>query len=400
MEVREKDLYMTMLSLCLNWSFMIIVFLGMGLAYFLNSKHEFAEASWDKSFVAESYDASVELNRDASAHIIESWNITSTKEGKYFSINMFNGGIVPDENNFITVNGKSYIQTNNSKINPGEYTFEHSGSSENVDLRFDGTGSMRVVCEYTIPDFLEKLDYNIQDSAGTRNGSAAAMIFRTSKDYSLLIKKASIRVFMKDEDLSQNAVYSSALGSSAEGFRGIAGFDGTQYRVETLEPLVNSSGRMKGIEIKLLLSTNHFNSLPEGYTPPKLSDLDFKARGYTGVIGGTLALISRIAAVSRFILAAAIALEFYRNWRWVWRKEMEITDAQLISEINLRHWKRHLLVTLVLAIALFIALILSLFTIPVSTIVFTMGASGFITCFIIINMIFGLITLRKIDRLV
>ena len=86
MEVREKDLYMTMLSLCLNWSFMIIVFLGMGLAYFLNSKHEFAEASWDKSFVAESYDASVELNRDASAHIIESWNITSTKEGKYFSI--------------------------------------------------------------------------------------------------------------------------------------------------------------------------------------------------------------------------------------------------------------------------------------------------------------------------
>ena len=79
---------------------------------------------------------------------------------------------------------------------------------------------------------------------------------------------------------------------------------------------------------------------------------------------------------------------------------MEITDAQLISEINLRHWKRHLLVTLVLAIALFIALILSLFTIPVSTIVFTIGAWGFITCFIIINMIFGLITLRKIDRLV
>ena len=79
---------------------------------------------------------------------------------------------------------------------------------------------------------------------------------------------------------------------------------------------------------------------------------------------------------------------------------MEITDAQLISEINLRHWKRHLLVTLVLAIALFIALILSLFTIPVSTIVFTMGASGFIACLIIINMIFGLRTLRKIDRLV
>ena len=42
MEVREKDLYMTMLSLCLNWSFTIIVFLGMGLAYFLNSKHESA----------------------------------------------------------------------------------------------------------------------------------------------------------------------------------------------------------------------------------------------------------------------------------------------------------------------------------------------------------------------
>ena len=73
MEVREKDLYMTMLSLCLNWSFMIIVFLGMGLAYFLNSKHEFAEASWDKSCVAESYDASVECecthNRILEHHI-------------------------------------------------------------------------------------------------------------------------------------------------------------------------------------------------------------------------------------------------------------------------------------------------------------------------------------------
>ena len=395
MEVREKDLYMTMLSLCLNWSFTIIVFLGMGLAYFLNSKHEFAEASWDKSCVAESYDASVELNRDASAHITESWNITSTKEGNYFSINMCNGGIVPDENNFITVNGKSYIQTNNSKINPGEYTFKHSGSSENVDLRFDGAGSMRVVCEYTIPDFLGKLEYSIQDSAESRIGSGAAMTFMTSKGYSLLIRKASVRVFMKDEDLSQNAVY-----SEAEGFHGIAGFDGTQYRVETLEPLVDYMGKMARIEIQLLLSTDHFNSLPEGYTPPKLSSLNFKPSRYLGVIGWTLALISRIAAVSRFILAAAIALEFYRNRRWVWRKEMEITDAQLISEINLRHWKRHLLVTLVLAIALFIALILSLFTVPVSTIVFTIGAPCFIACLIIIDMIFGLRTLRKIDRLV
>lgn len=392
MNRREKDLYMTILVFMIRWSIFAVVFFF--LSFFLAGKMK-EDTGLDKespigSPLIERLDVMIELNRDASAQITEMWQITTTKDKHYFAAPMNTGFVEQNADSFsLIVNGQAYRQVQHEKLSPGEFRISPEQSRE-VEWVFDGIGSMEAVFQYRVPGFV-----------GDWNGSGAAMTYRSAPGYPYRIEKATVRIFMDDEDLSRDALYSGACG-----FRGEAGFDGPVYRAETLKPLVRPPYSPRDcVEIQLLLSENHFDSLPEGYIPPEKADLHFDPndKGRTSVyqqpISLTLGRISRIAAIGSFILAAAIALQFAFNWYWVWRRKKDYTDLRLLSEINHRHWKRHFLVTMILAFALLGALILSLFCIPVQTLAVAILSPSFLAFLIAMSMAGGLSILSKINIL-
>ena len=115
-------------------------------------------------------------------------------------------------------------------------------------------------------------------------------------------------------------------------------------------------------------------------------------------VSWTLGTVSRIASVAALILGGAIVLQLGLNLYWVQSRKRDKADAPDISEINRRHWKRHLILTLILSIALLAALFLWHYSIGMH---FLLGLLplGIMTFIIGQAMILGLHLLSKTDKL-
>ena len=378
--MNQKDLYQYLLFFCVKWGIpvLVIIIMCVSAGSKLMTESGMNKPDWNEDYEIESMDSTVELAPDGSAVITDVWQFNAHRENAMCGVSLKTGNTALEVDSFsLSVNGQAFVETEDKKLHSGEFRLD----DDKVYWRYGDSGKLTAELKYRIPAFV-----------CDRNGSAA-LTFRSPRNYDHRIGKGTVSIGMEGKDLSRNAQF-----DGAGGFRGRAGFVGKAYRAETFKPLTSGDY----IEIQMLLPLESFDSLSP-YTGPDDS-FQFHSRRYHNIsvfqqpVSWTLGAVSRIASVAALILGGAIVLQLGFNLYWVQNRKRDAEDAPDRSEINRRHWKRHLILTLILSIALLAALILSLFSINV---VFLIGLLPlWIVVFIIGQaMILGLHLLSKTDKL-
>ena len=336
------------------------------------------EPDWNEDYEIRSMDSTVELAPDGSAVITDVWQFNARKENATFGVKLKTGNTALEVDSFsMSVNGQAFVETEDKKLHSGEFRLDN----DEVYWRYSDSGKLTAVLKYRIPAFV-----------CDRNGSAA-LTFKSPRNYGHRIGKGTVSIGMEGKDLSRNAQF-----SGAGGFRGRAGFVGTAYRAETFDCLTSKDY----MEIQLLLPLESFDSLSP-YTGPDDS-FQFHSRSYEILliyqkpVSWTLGTVSRIASVAALILGGAIVLQLGLNLYWVRSRKRDKADAPDRSEINRRHWKRHLILTLILSIALLSALFLWHYSIGMHFL-YGLLPLGIMTFIIGQAMILGLHLLSKTDKL-
>lgn len=377
--LNQKDLYQYLLHFCVKWGIPVLVIIIMsGVAGMkIMTQSGMNEPDWNEDYEIRSMDTTVELAPDGSAMFTDVWQFNARKENALFGVDLKTGNTALEVDSFsLSVNGQAFIGTENRKLRSGEFRLDNDAV-----YWYGGRGKLTAVLKYRIPAFV-----------CDRNGSAA-LTFKSPRNYGHRIGKGTVSIGMEGKNLSRYAQF-----DGAGGFRGRAGFVGKAYRAETFKPLTSGDY----IEIQMLLPLESFDSLSP-YTGPDDS-FQFHSRRWHNMsvfqqpVSWTLGTVSRIASVAALILGGAIVLQLGLNLYWVQSRKRDKADAPDISEINRRHWKRHLILTLILSIALLAALFLWHYSIGMH---FLLGLLplGIMTLIIGQAMILGLHLLSKTDKL-
>ncbi|MBQ1820464.1 MAG: hypothetical protein II117_02555 [Clostridia bacterium] len=378
--VHQKDLYQYLLRFCVKWSIPVLVIIIMCIRAGSKEMTQSGmnEPDWNEDYEIRSMDTTVELAPDGSAVITDVWQFNAHRENATFGVSLKTGNTALEVDSFsLSVNGQAFIGTENRKLRSGEFRLDNDA----VYWRYGDSGKLTAELKYRIPAFVSD-----------RNGSAA-LTFKSPGTYSNRIGKGTVSIGMEGKDLSRNAQF-----SGAGGFRGRAGFVGTAYRAETFDCLTSKDY----MEIQLLLPLEFFDSLSPYNGPDdsfQFNRLRYKTMSvFQRPVGWTLGAVSRVASVAAAILGGAIVLQLGFNLYWVQSRKRDKADAPDISEINRRHWKRHLILTLILSIALLFALFLWHYSIGMHFL-YGLIPLGIITFIIGQAMVLGLSMLSKTDKL-
>lgn len=378
--VHQADLYHYLLHFCVKWGIPVLVIIIMCIRAGSKEMTQSGmnEPDWNEDYEIRSMDTTVEPAPDGSAMFTDVWQFNVRKENALFGVDLKTGNTALEVDSFsLSVNGQAFIGTENRKLRSGEFRLD----DDKVYWRYGDSGKLTAELKYRIPAFVSD-----------RNGSAA-LTFKSPGTYSNRIGKGTVSIGMEGKDLSRNAQF-----SGAGGFRGRAGFVGTAYRAETFDCLTSNDY----MEIQLLLPSELFDSLPPYNGPDdsfQFNRLRYKTMSvFQRPVSWTFGGVSRVASVAAAILGGAIVLQLGFNLYWVQSRKRDKADALDRSEINRRHWKRHLILTLILSIALLAALFLWHYSIGMH---FLLGLIplGIITFIIGQAMVLGLSMLSKTDKL-